>query len=126
MAIRIFNHYVPFRMVILGLVEVFLLVAAAYLGGLVRFAADPMALARDYPLIIFQALLFAAVMSLGIFSMGLYQGHMRLSLRGYAIRLSVGLTMGAVVLTVIYYVLPAFTLGRGMLAVSLVLALGLL
>jgi sugar transferase (PEP-CTERM system associated) len=126
MAIRIFSYYVPFRMVILALVEFLLLAAAAYLGGLVRFEADPVALVRNYPLIISQSVLFALVMFLGIFSMGLYQGHMRLSLRSCAIRLSVGLTMGAVVLAVVYYVLPPLTLGRGMLAASVLLALGLL
>jgi len=122
LAVRIFNHYVPIRVMLLAIADVVLLVLAALIGSVLRFGGDSSTLLADYPHIVRQAFMFGAVMFLAMFAVGLYQGRISLKLRIYASRVAVALGMGAVALAALYYVVGAPQLGRGMFLPALGIA----
>ena len=126
LAVRIFNHYVPIRVLLLAVVEFALLVCSALVGSLLRFGGDEAILLQDYPHIGLRSLAFAVVTFLALFATGLYHGGISLTLQGYVARGLVALGMAAVVLAALYYLIEPARLGRGMLAPSLVLAMVLL
>jgi sugar transferase (PEP-CTERM system associated) len=122
-AVRIFNHYVPVRVLLLAVVDIALLVLAAVVGGVLRFGGDMAALLTDYPHFGKQCVVFGAVMFLSMFAVGLYQGRISLRLLAFASRVIVAFIMGAVTLAALYYLIDSPRLGRGMLLPSLVVGL---
>jgi sugar transferase (PEP-CTERM system associated) len=123
LAVRIFNHYVPIRVLLLAVVEFMLLICAALVGSLLRFGGDDAILLQDYPNIGLKAMAFGVVTLLALFAMGLYHGRISLTLQGYVARVFAALGMAAVVLAALYYFIEPVRLGRGMLAPSLVVAM---
>ncbi len=66
------------------------------------------------------ALLVAGVVTLSMAAFGLYQPHIRLSRSELLMRLLVAYAFGGVALLVVFYVVPAMYLGRGLMAIALV------
>jgi sugar transferase (PEP-CTERM system associated) len=122
MAVRIFNQYVPLRMLMLAGIDFVLLLLAALAGSLARYAGDIILLLNDYPYLLLQAWVFAFVMFLGLFSTGLYQARLQLRTIGYLIRIGVSLTLGTFFLAVLFYIAEPLYMGRGMLAAATGLA----
>ncbi len=108
-------------LLLLGCVEWLLLGATLYLAMRIRFPGDPASLAESLRHPRLQALLFGALLILGMAAMGMYQPHMRETLAGRMARLAVGMGLGVLGLTVIYYLLPSMHVGRGILAIAVVL-----
>ena len=112
---------------LLAAVEATLLFLAPLLAARLRFAGDSTAVAEALPLPLAQAAVFAIVIWISLAALGLYQRHGRL-LKGVVVgtltRLVLAIASASVVLMVIYFLLPAVELGRGVLALSLLLAFG--
>ena len=85
MAVRIFNQYIPLRMLMLAGIDFVLLLMAALAGSLARYSGDIILLLNDYPYLLIQAWVFAVIMFLGLFSTGLYQARLQLRTIGYLI-----------------------------------------
>jgi len=121
MKIRIFGHYVDVPMWLLALVEGLVLVGAVYLAVHLRFISEsPVEIAKlgHLPL---KSIVISTVMLLILVALGMYNiesnwgqwGHFSIYLASFFI--------GFIVLTVVFYVVPALYLGRGVLALSLAL-----
>ncbi len=122
--IRLFRVYVPESLVWLGFVEIAILVVSIYLGVEMRFLQVGEASKVDlYPLWP-KALLFAFAMLTSMTAMGLYWHGLREgSMSAVFLRLVLGFLMGIVALSVLFYVLPGFFIGRGALGIALAISL---
>ncbi len=120
--VRVFRHYIPTAFVLLGVIEALILILSVYLGVSLRFWGNETALNYDGGLF-GKALLFSIVMLSAMTFMGLYQRHMREGVEGVLVRVAAGLVLGLVLLSIVYYVFPSATLGRGEFALASFFAL---
>lgn len=113
--IRLFNHYLSLRVLLLTLVEAMVLFQSMVLGFEIRL------MDQSTPLPIVQAGLFTGVMLLMMTGLGMYEAQnepFRVTIQ----RLVVAYGLSLVVMTAIFYVFPATYVGRGIFAVTSVFA----
>ncbi len=114
---------------VLASLELLLLGLAPWLAVETRFIGDPDAVSHELSTLPMRAALFALSCWVTLVALGLYQRHRR-DIRGTApgtiARIMLGLGIAAVASMVVYFLLPGFELGRGLLALSLGYALLLL
>jgi sugar transferase (PEP-CTERM system associated) len=89
----------------------------------IRFYGEPEWIARQFPQLLGIALLFATVISVVFFAVGLYQPHSREGHRGQIVRMLVGIALAGVTLIILFYLAPGLHVGRGVLALALGLGL---
>ncbi|WP_380785067.1 TIGR03013 family XrtA/PEP-CTERM system glycosyltransferase [Sphingomonas sp. R86521] len=123
--VRLFKHYVPYAVLLLGLVDALLLIASAEIGWVVRahqigMTVDP--IVTRLP----QLLSFAAALQISLVAVGAYGVGSFLSLRFAAARLSVAIALGVIFLSLIFFLVPALTFWRSNLLYSMVIATVLL
>jgi sugar transferase (PEP-CTERM system associated) len=123
--IRVFKHYVPYAVLLLGLVDAVLLVAAAEMGWVVRAHQIGMAAGPIYARVA-QLLTFAVALQVSLVAVGAYGVASFLSLRFAAARLAVALTLGVIFLSFIFFLVPPLALWRSNLLYSTVFATVLL
>lgn len=126
MHIRIFNHYVQSPFILLAVLEFAVLVPCAYAS--VVFASGVEGPSRFiFDFLNFQyALIYAVVMLLSSYSMGVYGAALRESLGGMLARSMVSYCLlGGSAMVILYYLLPALYVGRGALFGAVVLSLPL-
>lgn len=119
--VRLFKHYVPYAVLLLGLVDALLLIASAEIGWVVRahqigMTVDP--IVTRLP----QLLSFAAALQISLVAVGAYGVGSFLSLRFAAARLSVAIALGVIFLSLIFFLVPALTFWRSNLLYSMVIA----
>jgi sugar transferase (PEP-CTERM system associated) len=118
--IRLFNHYLPLRILLLTLIEALVLFQAMVLGFEIRL------IDRALPLPLLEAGVFTGVMLLMMTGLGLYESHgepFRVMLQRLAV--AYGLTL--VIMSAVFYIFPATYVGRGVFALtSLFAAAGVL
>jgi len=124
--IRLFKHYVPHSVLLLGLIDFLLLLAAGEAGWLLRLwqivgHADPADSGRAPHL-----LTFAAVLQLAMIGVGAYAADALRSMRVAAARLVVAVAFGALLLAFVYFLLPAVTFWRSNFTYALAFALAFL
>ncbi|MDP6435924.1 MAG: TIGR03013 family PEP-CTERM/XrtA system glycosyltransferase [Gammaproteobacteria bacterium] len=122
--VRIFSHPVPVWVVLLVFTELALGAFSLYAGVYIRFGGDQALIAESiagplYP----RALVFGSMIVLGMLAMGLYQIRQEPRLSSNLGRIVVGIALGALASTIIYYLLPFTFTGRGAFALSLLSAL---
>ncbi len=108
---RLFKHYIPHAVIVLGLLDFVLLIVSAETGWIIRAVqigmdVDPM-INRALPLFT-----FAAAQQLAMVAVGVYGIDSLLSLRFAAARLLVAISLGVILLSLINFVLPDSTLWR--------------
>ncbi|HWU76446.1 MAG TPA: TIGR03013 family XrtA/PEP-CTERM system glycosyltransferase [Rhodanobacter sp.] len=96
--------------------------AAMYL----RYFEQPVDLAKFSHHMPERSLAFAVVMVLALVALGHYQSHMRTGWFGLLARQCVGFALGGLGVFIMYYVLPQAYVGRGVLAIALLLAFPLM
>ena len=121
--IRIFRHYVPMPLMLLGFGEALILLAAMYFGVSLRFVGDDADGQKMIGAIWPRALVFTGVMLTIMTAMGLYQRELRESDWGYYARFGISFVIGFVAMTLIFYSVPSLLLGRGAFALTLLLSL---
>ncbi|MGE0385613.1 MAG: TIGR03013 family XrtA/PEP-CTERM system glycosyltransferase [Gammaproteobacteria bacterium] len=123
---RIFRHYIPKTLLILGATEALILLVSIYLGVTVRLIELQAAGIAPGVGLLQQALVtsvvFAAVMMSMMFAMGLYQRDLRDGPRGILFRLCLSFALGFGVMAVIYRLLPGLMVGNGAFMVALACA----
>ena len=124
--IRLFKHYVPHSVLLLGVIDFLLLLAAGEAGWLLRLwqidgAADPADSQRLPHLIT-----FAAVLQLAMVGVGVYWVDALRSMRIAAARLVVAVSLGVLLLALVFVLLPAVTFWRSNLLYAMAFAFGLL
>jgi sugar transferase (PEP-CTERM system associated) len=108
---RLFKHYVPHAVLLLGLLDAVLLVLAAESAWVVRahqigMFIDPM-IERIVPI-----MTFAISMQLAMVAVGVYGIDALISLRFAAARLLVAISLGVIFLSIVRFALPGTTLWR--------------
>ncbi len=108
---RLFKHYVPYAVLFLALIDMVLLLFAADAAWVVRarqigMAVDPIGL-RYWPLVNFAIALQLAMVAVGVYGSDAFH-----SLRFAAARLLVAICLGVIFLSVVYFLLPGYTLWR--------------
>ncbi|MGE0487374.1 MAG: TIGR03013 family XrtA/PEP-CTERM system glycosyltransferase [Gammaproteobacteria bacterium] len=119
---RIFRHYIPKTLVLLGLAELLILFTSIYLGA--SFSASSRGV-LDYgaatPLPLWsQALVFAAAIVLGMTAMGLYHRDLGMQPADVMLRLILSFVCGFVMMGTVYLVLPGLIVGGSVFATALV------
>jgi sugar transferase (PEP-CTERM system associated) len=119
--IRLFKHYVPHTVLLLGLLDFALLLAAGEAGWMLRLwqigtNADP---SSRLP----HLLIFAAVVQLAMTGVGVYGVDALRSMRIATARLVVAVSLGVILLSLVFFLLPAFTVWRSNLLYAMMFAL---
>jgi hypothetical protein len=99
--IRLFKHYVPYAVLLLGLVDAVLLIASAEIGWIVRAHQIGMNVAPIHTRIA-QLVTFALALQVSLVAVGAYGVASFLSLRFAAARLAVALSLGVIFLLLIF------------------------
>lgn len=120
--IRVFHHYVPRAVILLLALEATLFVLAIFLGVYLRFlelSPTGSALQPWLP----QAFLYSFVMISVMTAFGLYEFESRDEVWQIVLRVSSAFMVGLIVMTLFFYVFPALSIGRGVLAISFLISL---
>ncbi|MGN6271310.1 MAG: TIGR03013 family XrtA/PEP-CTERM system glycosyltransferase [Sphingomonas sp.] len=126
--IRLFKHYVPNAVLLLGLFDIVLLLTAAELGWTIRagqigMAVEPMA--TRVP----QLASFAVCLELAMIAVGVYGADALRSLRIAGARLLIAISLGTIFLSLVFFLVPPLTFWRSNLlyamGLSIVLLMGL-
>ncbi len=121
--IRIFKHYMPASLLILGIVEACILLLSMYAGVGVRFfgelhnVTEVGSVLPIYP----KAIAFMITMAIIMIAMGLYQREHEQQIWHYA-RLGVSFLAGLVAMTLIFYAVPELFIGRGAFGIAYAIA----
>ncbi|WP_375196908.1 TIGR03013 family XrtA/PEP-CTERM system glycosyltransferase [Sphingobium sp.] len=123
--IRLFKHYVPHAVLLLGLLDFMLLVGAAEGGWILRARQIGMdvdhVMNRIGPLLSFGIAIQTAMIAVGVYGTEALQ-----SIRYALARLLVAISLGVLFLSVMHFVLPDITLWRSNSLYAMGLAIGLL
>lgn len=117
---QVFRHHIPTEFVLLAVVEVVILVLSFYVGLELRFGGNDWR--ERYGAYLPEAILFSTVMLAALIALGAYQRQSHKSTNVLAIRIAGSLLLGFAVISIIYYVAPMFFLGRGVLALSVLVS----
>ncbi|MDF8334058.1 TIGR03013 family XrtA/PEP-CTERM system glycosyltransferase [Novosphingobium cyanobacteriorum] len=122
---RLFKHYIPNAVLLLGLLDFVLLLASGELGWTVRAHQIGMDSGvihdRWVPL-----LMFAGLVQVAMVSVGVYGSDALRSMRYATARLMVAISLGIIALSVVYFLLPGRTLWRSNLFYAMFIAMALL
>lgn len=120
--IRVFKHYVPTPLLVLGLLEFLVLVASAELGWRVRvyqISGRPGSFLDNIP----EILTFGVVMYIAYLAVGAYQASACRSVRESISRVMVASGAGLVGLSVIFFLVPIVALWRSVLLIATVFSI---
>jgi sugar transferase (PEP-CTERM system associated) len=117
--IRLFGYYVSKIYFYLGIVEAAVFFVALNLGARVRFGWA-LGEGLDTGGVLLTGLVFSAVMTSALVALGLYQRGVQEQEAGFIVRLGLGFLLGTALLTVVFYMLPPFFIGRGVIGLSLI------
>lgn len=119
---RLFKHYIPYRVLMLALLDFLVLILAAELAWVLRamqigMDVEPLSL-RFAPVITFALALQTAMIAVGVY------GPLALQNFRFAfLRLLTAVSMGVIVLALLYFVAPGVTLWRSNLLYAMPLAI---
>ena len=119
---QIFRSYLKTPFLILLVVEAFIVYGSVYCASLIRYYAGGLPLDTAFDEVGWNAILITLVTTFSMLSTGLYVGHLREGMAGVLIRVALSLFMASMVVGLIFYLLPAMSLWRGVLAIIYVLA----
>ncbi|HET7313003.1 TIGR03013 family XrtA/PEP-CTERM system glycosyltransferase [Salinisphaera sp.] len=121
--LRIFNHHVHIKFVLLGVLHLLFLVGSVFAAVNIRYITADQSVINDYPLMTLKAVGYAVIMLLCLSAMGLYRPQRENRYLALFVRVVVAFVFGAVLAVIIYYILPGLYLGRGVFALTLLLSL---
>lgn len=120
--IRIFKHYMPVSLLVLGIVEAAVLILSMYAGVLAwlwqyHSGIPDSGVGTVFP----RAITFAAVMMAIMVAMGLYQREYQPRVWHYG-RIAASFVAGLAAMTLIFYAVPTLFIGRVALGIAYVIA----
>lgn len=107
-------------LLLLWLGETMLLVLAVLAAAWLRFVGNPDGFSIFFESAPERAVVFAVLITVSMVAFGLYQVHVRHSRMEFFVRLAFSFAFGGVALLVLYYLVPRTYIGRGVLAMALV------
>ncbi|SOB79251.1 sugar transferase, PEP-CTERM system associated/exopolysaccharide biosynthesis polyprenyl glycosylphosphotransferase [Sphingomonas guangdongensis] len=123
--IRLFKHYIPNAVLLLGLFDLILLMLSAELGWTIRAGQLGM-LVEPLHTRLPQLVSFAATLQIAMVAVGVYGAESLQSIRYAAVRLSVGIAIGIIFLSAVFFILPQLSLWRSNLFYAMFLAIAAL
>jgi sugar transferase (PEP-CTERM system associated) len=119
---RLFKHYVPHAVVLLGLIDFVLLFLAAELGWQLRTSqlAIDSGNFTDRAVPIFS---FAILQQVSMISVGVYGTDALLRLRFAIARLAVAISLGIILLSLMFFLIPGSTLWRSILLYAMIFSI---
>lgn len=123
--IRLFKHYVPNAVLLLGLLDALMLVAAGEIGWILRahqIGMAPGPITERWP----QLASFLVFIQLSMMMVGAYGNDALQSLRYAVARLLVAISIGAIALSFLYFLIPQISFWRSNLLYAMGVALVLL
>jgi sugar transferase (PEP-CTERM system associated) len=123
--VRLFKHYVPNAVLLLGMLDIILLIAAGEVGWVLRaqqIGIAPQAMVTRLP----QLASFAAALELAMIAVGVYGADALQSLRYATARLIVAISLGTIFLSVLFFLIPGVTFWRSNLLYAMGLSILLL
>ena len=123
--IRLFKHYVPHAVLLLGIVDFAMLIAAAEAGWVLRvwqIGSKVTPITDRVP----QLLSFAVALQCAMVSVGVYGNEALQSLRFAAARLLVAVSLGVILISMMFFLFPELTLWRSNSLYAMLLAIALL
>jgi sugar transferase (PEP-CTERM system associated) len=120
--LRILKHYWQLPLALLAVIEIALFLLAPYLAVWLRFDGDISGAESTIGPIWPRALFFAALTFMAMVAMGLHNSRQRSRLLGMVTRLGAGILGGALATTVAFYIFPPLHMGRGTLALTILIA----
>ncbi|WBH17193.1 TIGR03013 family XrtA/PEP-CTERM system glycosyltransferase [Sphingomonas radiodurans] len=120
--IRVFKHYVPNAVALLGLIDLVLLLAAAEVGWLLRawqLGMVPEVIWTRLP----ELVTFALPLATAMIAVGAYQADVLVSTRQAVMRLIVAVCLGVIFLSLMFFFFPSITLWRSSLFYAMVFAI---
>ncbi len=118
MKIRIFRHYLPAHLLLLGGMELCVLVLSIYSGIYFRYGVAAQ-LEIGIGTYFFEILVYALVLQLMMIAVGLYTGDQYRDIRLVLVRLPVGFAAGFAVLTVVFYMFPTLAIWRSAFVIGM-------
>ncbi len=123
--IRLFKHYVPHAVLLLGIMDFMLLLLAAELGWIYRLSqigSTPAPMTSRLP----ELFAFAAAIELMMVAVGVYGAEALNSMRFAFARLLVAISIGILFLSAVFFLVPAIELWRSNLFYSMFISISLL
>ncbi len=121
--ICVFGYYISKVYLFLVFWEAALFFVSLYAGVYLRFDVISAAHGDLNPFhLIITSLLFALVMSASMIALGLYQRGVQERTARLIVRMGLGFLLGTVALSLLFYAFPPIFVGRGVLALSLLIA----
>jgi sugar transferase (PEP-CTERM system associated) len=123
--IRLFKHYVPYAVLLLGFVDFLLLLFAAEAGWVIRLhqlGSLVAPIGERIP----QLLSFAIALQCAMVAVGVYGAEALQSLRFAAARLLVAVSLGVILISLLFFLFPELTLWRSNSAYAMGIAIALL
>jgi len=117
--LRIFNHYVRFQFILLGIIEGGVLFLSIFLGVFLRLPWEFHDFRSAFLSYWFEGSIFVSVVLVAMISSGLYQARLREGSFGFLLRLTAAFLLGTVALSVIFYLVPGIFLGRGVIIIAI-------
>jgi sugar transferase (PEP-CTERM system associated) len=121
--IRLFKHYVPHTLLLLGLIDFVMLLLASEAGWLLRIWQISGSVSPELGRLP-QLLTFAVTLQLAMVGVGVYGAEALQSLRFTAARLCVSVSLGILLLSLLFFLVPALAFWRSNLLYAMVFALG--
>ncbi|MGK2284936.1 TIGR03013 family XrtA/PEP-CTERM system glycosyltransferase [Pedomonas sp. V897] len=118
--IRVFRHYVPLPLLVLGIIEFVALILAAVLAWYGRLWQADLQFDSGFN-VLPEVLTYACVTYVVMLAVGLYQSQCYRSVRMTAVRLAVALGIDFVALSVIFFTFPSVTTWRSVFVVAALL-----
>ncbi len=119
----VFRRALHWQMLLVS-VEFALLVASVHAAVMLRYWGEISLRAAFTDEMTWRGLLVAGVLLAAMAALGLHQVHLRANWLGRLSRQGVAFILGGIVLTALYYILPPVYLGRGILAIALMIGYG--
>ncbi|MEP9402634.1 TIGR03013 family XrtA/PEP-CTERM system glycosyltransferase [Sphingomonas sp. VNH70] len=123
--IRLFKHYVPYAVLVLGALDFVVLLFAAELGWVVRAMQIGMGIVPTHRRIP-ELVSFAVSLQVAMVAVGVYGADALQSLRFAAARLLVAISLGVIFIAVLLFFMPSIMLWRSNLFYAMVFACVLL
>ncbi|RYY24986.1 MAG: TIGR03013 family PEP-CTERM/XrtA system glycosyltransferase [Sphingomonadales bacterium] len=123
--IRLFKHYVPNAVLLLGALDILLLLAAGEIGWTIRahqLDMTPLPIITRWP----ELLSYALFLEVAMISVGVYGTEALQSLRYATARLIVAVSLGVIGLSTLYFLIPEIGFWRSNLLYAMGVSIGLL
>ncbi|EED33978.1 putative UDP-glucose lipid carrier transferase [gamma proteobacterium NOR5-3] len=120
--VRIFNHHINVGYYWLALIDLVLFGGAIYAGAALYFLNLPGSFDSQIGSLPLQAVIFAVVTTLAMFSMGLYEPKLREGVNGILLRTAGAFGLMTVAMSLIFYIMPNLHIWRGNFALAAAIA----